>query len=158
MFAAIGVFLFATTFAFNDTARSYVPVTLTADRAGLVMETNAKVMLRGVQVGRVSDIGDSKNVASLRLEIEPDQVRYIPAKRAGADQRYHRVWRQVRRPRDTGGSQSCTLSAGAVLHSKNVATEINTVFENVVDLLKTIDPLKLNAVLDRGGRRSARAG
>lgn len=39
------------------------------------------------------------------------------------------------------------LSAGAVLHSKNVSTEINTVFENVVDLLNMIDPLKLNAVL-----------
>jgi phospholipid/cholesterol/gamma-HCH transport system substrate-binding protein len=34
-----------------------------------------------------------------------------------------------------------------VLHSKNVSTEINTVFENVVDLLNVIDPLKLNAVL-----------
>ena len=28
------------------------------------------------------------------------------------------------------------LTAGAVLHSKNVSTEINTVFENVVELLK----------------------
>ena len=33
------------------------------------------------------------------------------------------------------------------MHSKNVSTEINTVFENVVDLLNMIDPLKLNAVL-----------
>ena len=39
------------------------------------------------------------------------------------------------------------LAAGAVLHSKNVSTEINTVFENVVELLKLVDPLKLNAVL-----------
>src|SRR6202008_3207455 len=39
------------------------------------------------------------------------------------------------------------LAAGAVLHSKNVSTEVNTVFENVVDLLKMIDPVKLNAVL-----------
>ena len=34
-----------------------------------------------------------------------------------------------------------------MLHSKNVATEVNTVFENVVELLKMIDPAKLNAVL-----------
>jgi phospholipid/cholesterol/gamma-HCH transport system substrate-binding protein len=39
------------------------------------------------------------------------------------------------------------LTAGAVLHSSNVSTEVNTVFENLVDLLKMIDPAKLNAVL-----------
>jgi len=38
---------------FTGTLRSYVPVTLTADRSGLVMETNAKVKLNGVQVGKV---------------------------------------------------------------------------------------------------------
>jgi len=79
LLVAIAVFMFVTTTAFAGTFRSYVPVTLTSDRAGLVMETNAKVMLRGVQVGRVSQIGESNNAASLRLEIDPDQVRYIPA-------------------------------------------------------------------------------
>ena len=79
LLAAIGVFLFVTTAAFTGTCRSYVPVTLTSERAGLVLETNAKVMLRGVQVGRVSQIGGGKNQASLRLEIDPDQIRYIPA-------------------------------------------------------------------------------
>ncbi|MGV0800655.1 MCE family protein, partial [Mycolicibacterium elephantis] len=39
------------------------------------------------------------------------------------------------------------LTAGAVLHADRVSTEVNTVFENVVDLLDMIDPLKLNAVL-----------
>ena len=79
LLAAVAVFLFVTTTAFAGTFRSYVPVTLASDRAGLVLETNAKVMLRGVQVGRVSQIGGGKNQASLRLEIDPDQVRYIPA-------------------------------------------------------------------------------
>ena len=59
--------------------QSYVPVTLSSDRTGLVMETNADVMLRGVQVGRVSQIGGGKDGASLKLEIDPDQIRYIPA-------------------------------------------------------------------------------
>src|SRR5277367_3386712 len=69
LLAVVGVFMFATTAAFSGTFRSYMPVTLTSDRAGLVLETNAKVMLRGVQVGRVSQIGGGKNQASLRLEI-----------------------------------------------------------------------------------------
>ena len=41
---------------FGGTFSSYVPVTLTSDRAGLVMEPGAKVKLRGVQVGRVAAI------------------------------------------------------------------------------------------------------
>ena len=32
------------------------PVTVTADRAGLVMDPDAKVKMRGVQVGRVASI------------------------------------------------------------------------------------------------------
>ncbi|MEC9322595.1 MAG: MCE family protein, partial [Actinomycetota bacterium] len=39
------------------------------------------------------------------------------------------------------------LTAGAVVRSSNVSTEVNTVFENVVDLVDMIDPAKLNAVL-----------
>ena len=72
LLVAVAVFLFVTATAFAGTFRSYVPVTLASDRAGLVLETNAKVMLRGVQVGRVSQIGESNDRASLRLEIDPD--------------------------------------------------------------------------------------
>jgi phospholipid/cholesterol/gamma-HCH transport system substrate-binding protein len=39
------------------------------------------------------------------------------------------------------------LAAGAVLVSRNVTTEVNTVFENLVGLLDQIDVAKLNAVL-----------
>ncbi len=34
-----------------------------------------------------------------------------------------------------------------MLRSDNVSTEVNTVFENLVDLLDQIDPAKLNAIL-----------
>ena len=37
--------------------------------------------------------------------------------------------------------------AGAVLRSRNVSTEVNTVFENLVGVLDKIDPAKLNAML-----------
>src|ERR1700684_1119181 len=79
LLAAIAAFLFVTAASFAGTFRSYVPVTLTSDRAGLVMETGAKVELRGVQVGTVSQVGGGSKQASLRLEIDPDQIKYIPA-------------------------------------------------------------------------------
>ena len=59
---------------------SYVPVTLTSDRAGLVMETGAKVKMRGVQVGRVaSDRRRATATLNSKLDIDPDQIQYIPA-------------------------------------------------------------------------------
>ena len=42
--------------SFAGTFRSYVPVTVASDRSGLVMESNAKVKMHGVEVGRVSQI------------------------------------------------------------------------------------------------------
>src|SRR5271154_303427 len=147
LLVAIGVFLFVTTAAFSGTFRSYVPVKMTSDRAGLVLETNAKVMLRGVQVGRVSQIGSGRDEASLRLEIDPDQIRYIPANvqaQISATTAFGAKFVDLEYPPNPSPAR---LAAGAVLHSKNVSTEVNTVFENVVDLLKMVDPLKLNAVL-----------
>jgi phospholipid/cholesterol/gamma-HCH transport system substrate-binding protein len=147
LLVAVAAFMFVTTAAFAGTFRSSVPVTLTSDRAGLVLETNAKVMLRGVQVGRVSQIGDSNNKASLRLEIDPDQIRYIPANveaQISATTAFGAKFVELQYPPDPSPKR---LAVGAVLYSKNVSTEINTVFENVVDLLKMIDPVKLNSVL-----------
>src|SRR6202048_1877614 len=147
LLAAVGLFLFVTLGACSGLGRSYVPVTLTSDRAGLVLETNAKVMLRGIQVGRVSQIGGGKNQASLRLEIEPDQIRYIPANvqaQINATTAFGAKFVDLVYPPNPSPAR---LAAGAVLHSKKVSTEINTVFEKVVDLLNMGDPLKLNAVL-----------
>jgi phospholipid/cholesterol/gamma-HCH transport system substrate-binding protein len=147
LLAVVGIFLFATTAAFNGTFRSYIPVTLKSERAGLVLETNAKVMLRGVQVGRVSEIGSGRDQASLKLEIDPDQIRYIPANvqaQISATTAFGAKFVDLEYPSDPLPAR---LAAGTVLHSKNVSTEINTVFENVVDLLNMVDPLKLNAVL-----------
>lgn len=64
---AIAAFFFVTATAFAGTFRSYVPVTLTADRSGLVMETGAKVKMRGVQVGRVGQVEGGRGPSSLRL-------------------------------------------------------------------------------------------
>src|ERR1041384_6703552 len=64
---------------FAGILRDEVPVTLTSDRTGLVMETNAKVKLRGVQVGRVAAIKGGREPVELRLEIDHDQIKYIPA-------------------------------------------------------------------------------
>ena len=129
--------------SFND----YVPVTLVSDRAGLVMESGAKVKLRGVEVGRVAGITGGARPVSLKLEIFPDQVRHIPAN----------VEAEIRSTTAFGAKyvdlvypaspSPARLAAGEVLRSRNVSSEVNTVFENLVGVLKQIDVTKLNATL-----------
>lgn len=141
------MFVYATAAAFTGEYTPYVPVMLTSDRAGLVLEPNAKVMLRGVEVGRVGQIDGGANGAALRLQIDRDQIRYIPANAEAeikATSIFGAKFVELVSPPDPSPKR---LAAGAVLHSRNVATEVNTVFENVVDLLKMVDPVKLNAVL-----------
>jgi phospholipid/cholesterol/gamma-HCH transport system substrate-binding protein len=147
LFGFTALFLVVTSAFFAGTFKSSVPVTLTSDRSGIIMETNAKVKMRGVQVGRVSQVATAKNGASLKLEIDPDQVQYIPANvEAEIDVTTAFGAKFVELVSPTNPSKE-RLASGAVLHSMNVSTEVNTVFENVVDLVKMIDPAKLNAVL-----------
>jgi phospholipid/cholesterol/gamma-HCH transport system substrate-binding protein len=141
------VFLVATSAIFAGTFKSTVPVTLTSDRSGIILETNAKVKMRGVQVGRVSAVGTANHGASLKLEIDPDQIQYIPANveaEIDVTTAFGAKFVELVSPENPTKQR---LTSGAVLHSKNVSTEVNTVFENIVDLVKMIDPAKLNAVL-----------
>ncbi|CDO06770.1 MCE family protein [Mycolicibacterium cosmeticum] len=136
---------------FTGNLKSSVPVTLTSDRSGLVMETNAKVKMRGVQVGKVAAIsgGDTDSAApvKLRLDIDPDQIRYIPANveaRIRATTIFGAKFVDLVYPDDPSPQR---LEPGQVLTSLNVTTEVNTVFQNLVGVLDKIDTAKLNAVL-----------
>jgi phospholipid/cholesterol/gamma-HCH transport system substrate-binding protein len=132
--------------AFNGSLTSTVPVTLTSDRSGLVMEPYAKVKLRGVQVGHVQTVAGGDTVR-LRLEMDSDQVNNIPANveaRINATSLFGSKFVELIYPPHPSRQH---LAAGAVLRSQNVAIEVNTVFQNLVNLIKQIDPAKLNSVL-----------
>lgn len=131
---------------FAGALNPYVPVTLVSERAGLVMESGAKVKLRGVPVGRVAGI-EGGNPVRLKLELDPDQVSRIPANvdaQIRATTMFGAKYVDLIYP-DRPSKQS--ISAGVVLRSRNVTTEVNTVFESLVNVLHQIDPPKLNAVL-----------
>ncbi len=148
MFAIVAALLVATSMTFAGTLRSFVPITLVSDRAGLVMESGAKVKMRGVLVGRVAGIEGGKTPVALKIELLPDAVKFIPAN----------VSAQIRATTAFGAKyvdlippdhpDSKPIAAGAVLQSRNVSTEVNTVFQNVVSVLKKIDPAKLNGILE----------
>ena len=54
-------------------------VTVFSPRAGLVMDKDAKVKYRGIQIGKVTDIAYAGDQAKLTLSIRSDQMRYVPS-------------------------------------------------------------------------------
>lgn len=146
LFALIGGLLVLTLGAYNRDFQTYARVTLTSDRAGLVMEPGATVKLRGVQVGRVASIQPGEPV-KLQLELYPDQLKYIPANieaEITATTAFGAKYVGLLAPAHPSAKR---LSDGAVVASHNVSVEVNTLFQNLVGVLNQIDTPKLNAVL-----------
>jgi phospholipid/cholesterol/gamma-HCH transport system substrate-binding protein len=126
-----------------------VPVTLVSPRAGLVMNPEAKVKMRGVEVGKVGDPirvrPDGKAV--LTLEMYPSQIHLIP----------HNVLVDIASSTVFGAKfielippaepSTQSLQAHQVLEGKDVTVEINTVFQQLTQVLATIDPAKLSETL-----------
>lgn len=145
--AVLGLFVFGTLSLFLGTFQSVVPVTLTSDRSGLVMESGAKVKMRGVQVGTVKAIQRRTGVVDLSLQIYPDQIKYIPANvqaRINATTVFGAKFVELLYPAQPTKQR---LAAGQTIFSQNVTTEVNTVFQNLSAVLQKIDPNKLNGVL-----------
>jgi virulence factor Mce-like protein len=139
---ALAVTLFRGSFA--DT----VPVTVIADRAGLVMNPEAKVKMRGVQVGQVSSIEQRPDgTAALHLAVDRSALPLIPGN-VSVDITSSTVFGakfvQMVPPSDPSAEK---LRAGQVIQNRHVTVEMNTVFQQLVTVLDKIDPAKLNETL-----------
>ena len=148
IFVAVGLCIALFAGVFNR----YLPVTLISERTGLVMESGAKVKLRGVEVGRVAGVGvagreGGAQPTTLQLEIFPDQAERIPANveaEIKSTTAFGAKYVELIYPQDPSPQR---LKPGEVLRSRNVTTEVNTVFDSLVGLLNQIDVAKLNSVL-----------
>jgi phospholipid/cholesterol/gamma-HCH transport system substrate-binding protein len=143
----IGIVAGAVTLFRGDLSQT-VPVTLLSPRAGLVMNPDAKVKMRGVQVGKVSSIDELPDgQAALHLEMDPSQLQHIPSN-VVVDIASTTVF----------GAKSVELApppepspnhmyAGQILNGQHVTVEINTVFQQATEVLGSIAPEKLNETL-----------
>ena len=78
--AVIAAIVFVAVGLFRGSFTTSEPVTVLSPRAGLVMNPDAKVEMRGVQVGRVDSIESRPNgQAVLHLAMYPSQMHLIPA-------------------------------------------------------------------------------
>ncbi|MCB1290854.1 MAG: MCE family protein [Mycolicibacterium sp.] len=134
---------------FRDSFTRTVPVTVIADRAGLVMYPDAKVKINGAQVGKVASIEPLPDGgAALHLAIDPAAVGVIPAN-VGAEITSSTVFgsKFVELVAPAQASPAA-LRAGTVIQGgDHVTVELNTVFEKLVSVLSTVEPAKLNQTL-----------
>ena len=134
--------------AFAGSYTATVPVTLISPRAGLVMNPDAKVKMRGVEVGKVGSIEQRPDgTAALHLEMDPSQMHLIP-ENVRADIASSTVFGAKYVDLQAPPAPSATpLRAGQVLQGKHVTVEINTVFQQLTQVLDKLDPVKLNRTL-----------
>ena len=133
---------------FQDSFRKTVAVTVITDRAGLVMYPNAKVKLNGAPVGKVASIEPLPDGrAELRLAIDPAAVPAIPAN-VGAEITSSTVFGSKFVELVSPDNPSpAALAAGTVIQGRGVTVEFNTVFEQLVEVLAKVEPVKLNQTL-----------
>lgn len=141
--AIIGVVILA----YEQVFTPAVPATMIADRAGLLMYNGADVTLYGVTVGRVTSVTPAGGQAKLGIALDPGQVAHIPAN----------VQASIAEPTIFGPKYlnlvvpahptAQRVQAGQVIEPTTEATEVNTVFANLVSLLDSVHPAKLSATL-----------
>lgn len=133
---------------FQGSFTKTVPVTVLSRRAGLVMNPDAKVKMRGVQVGKVASIETRPTgEAALHLAMNPSQLPLIPANvlvDIASTTVFGAKFVELVPPANPSPQR---LHAGEILDSKHVTVEINTVFQELTSVLAKIDPTKLNETL-----------
>jgi virulence factor Mce-like protein len=133
---------------FQGSFTETVPVTVISQRAGLVMNTDAKVKMRGVQVGKVASIESLPNgQAAIHLAMDPSQLHFIPGNvlvDIASSTVFGAKSIQLVDPAQPSAQR---LHGGQTLQGQHVMVEINTVFQQLVSVLAQIDPPKLNESL-----------
>jgi phospholipid/cholesterol/gamma-HCH transport system substrate-binding protein len=140
-FAVLTYLSYSATFASTDT------VSVTAPRAGLVMDKGAKVKYRGIQVGKVTDIAYSADQARLTLAIDSDEMHFIPSNatvRIAGNTIFGAKSVEFIPPQTPSPT---SLRPDAHVEASAVSLEVNTLFQSLIDLLHKVDPVELNGTL-----------
>ncbi|WP_328390451.1 MCE family protein [Nocardia sp. NBC_00416] len=144
--AAVAAVVVSLTMFFGGFTPS-VTVTVVSPRSGLVLDPDAKVKVRGVQIGRVAGLDRNAEGTSLRLALNPDLLHLVPAN-ATVDIRSTTVFGAkyinfvIPQQPDLK-----SLQPGALLAADHVTVEFNTLFQHLSDVLADVQPEKLNATM-----------
>jgi phospholipid/cholesterol/gamma-HCH transport system substrate-binding protein len=126
-------------------------LTMMSARAGLSMETGAKVTYNGVEIGQVGAVDevdvDGRPRAKITLDVDPKYFKYIP-RNVNADISATTVFGNkyisFSSPENPTPQR---ITTSDVIDATSVTTEFNTLFETVVSVSEKVDPIKLNQTL-----------
>lgn len=153
--AVLGAILLAATgFTYLSYISVFTPtdkVTVTSPRAGLVMEQDAKVKFRGIQVGKVKAIKYQGDQAKLVLAMDSTAMHFIPSNAVVhiASNTIFGAKSVEFVPPPVPSGQS--LRSGANVAASDVQLEVNTLFQTLTDVLNKIDPVQLNGTISALG-------
>ncbi len=145
----LGLLATLTVAIYEHAFTSVVHVTLHADSVGDQLQPSADVKLRGVIVGQVRGISSNGTVATVDLALDPADVGFIPANvnaRLLPTTLFGDTYVDLVTP---PGPPGRAIQAGDVIpqdHSK-AGIEIQRVLGDLLPLLRTVQPGKLNATL-----------
>ena len=126
---------------------AFVPVTLHADRAGLLMDPGAEVRLQGVSVGEVRSVNPDKGGARIEIALKPGAVDNIPAGTTAEIVPTTVFGAKYVSLTAAHGPVTMAIRAGDSIETAHVTAELNDVFLGLQDVLTTVQPAKLNATL-----------
>lgn len=126
------------------------PLTLVADRAGLLIGPGSKVTLNGVEIGRVDGLTEIERggqpAAQLALNISPKYFSLIPVNIDAAIRAttvFGGKYVALSSPEQPGAP----ITSADVITVTAVSTEINTVFQTITSIAQSVDPVQLNLTL-----------
>lgn len=130
--------------AFADT----LPVTVVADRAGLLLDKGARVRLSGVHVGEVrsTSLRDDGRV-DIEVALDEDQADMVPEDVRASIRGttiFGAKYVDLRAPTK---ASSTPIAAGAVVDAEAVTVEVNDVFEHGKQVMEAANPSDLNNTL-----------
>jgi phospholipid/cholesterol/gamma-HCH transport system substrate-binding protein len=117
----------------------------------LVMDQGSKVTYNGVSIGRVAGISevdhDGKPAARFTLDVDPKYVDLIPVNvtaKIQATTVFGNKYVSLTSPKDASPQR---ITPANVIDATSVTTEFNTVFETLIQLAESVDPVKVNLTL-----------
>ncbi len=152
--------------AFQQRFTSVVMVNLLTDRIGSQLQKSSDVKIRGLIVGEVRSIETTGKGATLKLALKPEMVGLIPANVSARllpktlfGERFVDLVAPTAGASGTGAEPAGSAPAGTVgrhiaegdtigQDRTSVAIELEKVFDDLLPLLRTVEPEKLSMTLN----------
>lgn len=138
---------------YNEVFTDYVPVTLRAGQIGNQLQERSDVKIRGVIVGKVSDVATDGDGATVALSMQPEKVDMIPSDvkaRLLPKTLFGEKYVSLVAPAAPHVASRRSLQPGDVIAQdrSSTAIEVQRVFDGLLPLLEAVRPQDLASTLN----------